>query len=49
MYFFFKSGYKKCTFSEKVAMKNVFFFQKVAIFFVYLHFEKQSDICIEIL
>ena len=38
MYFFRKSGYEKCI-----------FFQKVAIFFVYLHFEKQSEICIEIL
>lgn len=49
MYFFFKSGYKKCTFSEKMAMKNVIFFEKSLFFFVYLHFEKQSKICIEIL
>ena len=28
MYFFSKSGYKKCDFSQKVAMKNVIFFEK---------------------
>ena len=35
MYFFSKSGYEKCTFSEKVAMKNVFFFKK-SLFFLYI-------------